>query len=62
LRLGNCLIVHWIFAAGTLTMALNPTDRPDDIVCTIDRRPVSTGDFSQQGQVLRLGAWTAVVW
>jgi len=61
-RIGNCLIVNWMFEAGTLTMALNPTDQPHDIACQINGNPVSTGDFSQDGEVLRLGPWSAVVW
>jgi len=61
-RIGNCLIVNWMFEAGTLTMALNPTDQPHDIACRINGHPVSTGDFSQDGEVLRLGGWSAVAW
>ncbi len=61
-RIGNCLIVNWMFEAGTLTMALNPTDQPHDIACAISGNPVSTGDFSQDGEVLRLGPWSAVAW
>jgi maltooligosyltrehalose trehalohydrolase len=61
-RIGNCLIVNWMFEAGTLTMALNPTDQPQDLPCRITNDPVSTGDFSQDGDVLRLGPWSAVAW
>lgn len=61
-RQGNCLVVNWVFEAGTLSMALNPTDAPADMACVVRDWPVSTGAFSQQGEVLRLGAWSAVVW
>ena len=61
-RQGNALIITWRFEAGHLTMALNPQDMPTDIACVIDRGPVHSGDFSQHGEVLRLGAWSAVAW
>jgi 1,4-alpha-glucan branching enzyme len=61
-RIGNCLIINWVFERGTITMAMNPTDHPYDIPCEITSHPVSTGEFSQHGNVLRLGAWSAVVW
>ena len=61
-RQGNCLIINWIFEAGTLSMALNPTNGPMDVGCSIWGDPVSTGEFSQHGEVLRLSAWTAVAW
>jgi 1,4-alpha-glucan branching enzyme len=61
-RQGNCLIINWKFEAGTLSMALNPTDSPMDIGCLICGPPVATGDFAQHGEVLRLGSWAAVVW
>jgi len=61
-RQGNCIIVTWVFEAGTLSMALNPTNAPADIACEINRTPVSTGHLSQAGEVLRLGPWSAVAW
>ena len=61
-RQGNCLIVNWMFEAGTLTMALNPAAFPNDIACTVTGHAVSTGDWSQYGEVLRLGPWSAVAW
>lgn len=61
-RRGNCLIVSWIFEAGTLSMALNPTKSPADIGCIVTGPAVSTGSFHQHGEVLRLGAWSAVAW
>jgi 1,4-alpha-glucan branching enzyme len=61
-RQGNCLIVNWTFEAGVLTMALNPTAAPADINCTIVGTPLSTGEFSQRGEVLQFGAWSAVAW
>lgn len=61
-RQGTAIVVNWIFEAGTLTMALNPSDRPADIGCVITGSPLSTGQFSQDGQVLRLCAWSAVAW
>lgn len=61
-RQGNAIIVNWVFETGTLSMALNPTDRPVDIACIITAAPVSSGDYSQHGEVLRLSAWSAVVW
>lgn len=61
-RQGNGLIVTWQFDAGHLSMAINAQDNPIDLACVIDRQPVHTGDFSQHGDVLRLGAWSAVAW
>lgn len=59
---GNCILVSWVFRNGTLTMALNPSDQPADLTCSIDNTPVSTGEYSQNGAVLRLGPWSAVAW
>ena len=61
-RSGTCLLVSWIFQNGTLSMALNPSDHPADLICSIDNQAVSTGDYSQDGPVLRLAPWTAVSW
>jgi 1,4-alpha-glucan branching enzyme len=61
-RQGTAIVVSWIFEAGTLTMALNPSDLPASIVCGITALPVSTGAFSQQGEVLSLSPWSAVAW
>ena len=61
-RQGNTLIVTWEFAAGTLSLALNPTSKPQDLACNIYRHPISTGHYAQQGEVLRLGPWSAVAW
>lgn len=61
-RQGKAIVVSWVFAAGVLTMALNPSDHPADIACVITAPPVSSGDFSQHGELLRLGPWSAVCW
>jgi 1,4-alpha-glucan branching enzyme len=61
-RHDNCLIVNWVFEAGTLSIALNPTGQPQDLPCIIRGNPVSTGEYAQHGEVLRLGAWSAVAW
>ena len=61
-RQGNAIVVNWVFETGTLSMALNPSDHPADIACIITTAPVSTGDYSQHGEVLRLSAWSAVAW
>lgn len=61
-RQGQCLIVNWIFEGGILSMALNPNSHPADLNCLIKGHPVSTGAFSQNGDVLRLGACSAVSW
>ena len=61
-RHGQGIIVNWMFHAGTLTLALNPTAAPIDIPCLILDAPVYTGDFQQHGDVLRLGPWSAVAW
>lgn len=61
-RQGSALVVSWIFEAGVLTMALNPSDRPANIACVVTNTPVTTGDFTQQGEVLRLSPWSAVAW
>ena len=61
-RQGTAIVVSWIFEAGVLTMALNASDRPADIACVVTGPPITTGDFTQHGEVLRLGAWSAVAW
>jgi len=61
-RQGPCIIVTWEFAAGWITMALNSSDWAHDIACTIRAMPVATGRFDQNGETLRLGAWSAVAW
>ena len=61
-RHGQGLIVNWMFQAGTLTLALNPTAAPIDMPCLIQGAPVSSGDFHQHGEVLRLGPWSAIAW
>ena len=61
-RQGNSIIVTWEFEAGRISMALNPTSAPVDLACTISRDHVTTGSISVQGDVLRLGPWSAVSW
>jgi maltooligosyltrehalose trehalohydrolase len=61
-RQGNCLIVTWVFEAGELSMALNPTETTADIGCTVDRPVVSSGGVTIDGSVLRLSSWSAVAW
>jgi len=61
-RQGNCLIVSWVFEAGTLTLALNPTAAPCDIACMVGAAPVSSGSFAQQAERLHLAPWSAVAW
>jgi len=61
-RQGNGLIVTWVFEAGQLSMALNPTDEAIEMDCCIASAPVSTGTAAIEGEVLRLGAWSAVSW
>jgi hypothetical protein len=55
-------VVTWEFEAGWLTIAVNPSDWAHDIACRITAMPVATGWFDQNGETLRLGAWTAVAW
>ncbi|NMA98555.1 MAG: malto-oligosyltrehalose trehalohydrolase [Phyllobacteriaceae bacterium] len=62
LRIGNALILNWIFEAGTLSMALNPNDEPAKFECEPGPGTVHTGEFSQSGNMLRLTPWTAVSW
>lgn len=59
---GHAIVVSWIFDGGTLTMAINAADHPADIACTVTTPPLSTGSFSQKGDVLELGPWSAVAW
>jgi maltooligosyltrehalose trehalohydrolase len=61
-RQGNGLVVNWTFEAGVLSMALNPTDAPIDLACDILGSPVTTGDFGQHADLLRLGPWSGVAW
>lgn len=61
-RQGTALVVSWIFEAGVLTMALNASDFPSDIACVITGVAMTTGTYEQQGEILRLGPWSAVAW
>lgn len=61
-RQGNSIIVTWEFEAGHISMALNPTPDPVDLACIVTRDHVTTGSISVQGDVLRLGPWSAVSW
>jgi 1,4-alpha-glucan branching enzyme len=61
-RHDQCLVVTWEFEAGWLTLALNPSDWAHDISCSVRAMPVTTGWFDQNGETLRLGAWSAVAW
>lgn len=61
-RQGDCILVTWIFDAGTLSMALNPTAKPCQINAAVDGMPVATGTFHHSGETLSLGAWSAIVW
>lgn len=61
-RQGTAIVVSWIFEAGVLTMALNASDNPSDLACLVTNAPITTGDHSQQGDVLRLGPWSAIAW
>jgi maltooligosyltrehalose trehalohydrolase len=61
-RAGSGIVVNWIFEAGTLSIALNPSDRPVDIFCVLTAVPISTGEYAQNGELLRLGAWAGVAW
>ncbi|QYO76077.1 DUF3459 domain-containing protein [Devosia salina] len=61
-RQGAAIVVSWLFEAGVLSMALNPSSEPVDIACVITAPPVSTGTHSRHGESLRLEAWSAVCW
>ena len=56
------IVVTWEFEAGWLTMALNPSDQAHDMPCAITGMPVATGDYSQNGEMLRLNSWSALAW
>lgn len=61
-RYGNAVIINWVFAGGTLSMALNPGDQPVELQCLLPEDVVSTGDFHRNCDVLQLGPWAAVSW
>jgi len=61
-RRDQCIVVTWEFEAGWLTIAVNPSDWAHDIACRITAMPVATGWYDQNGETLRLGAWSAVAW
>src|SRR5690606_27250533 len=61
-RQGNCLILNWTFAAGILSLVVNPTDATQDCACLICSRSIARGHYEQHGDVLRLGPWAAVAW
>ena len=56
------IVVTWEFEAGWLTMALNPSDQAHDMPCAITGMPVATGDYNQNGEMLRLNSWSALAW
>lgn len=43
-------------------MALNPTGYVADLACHVTGAPLSSGWFSCDGPVLRLGPWSAIIW
>ncbi|WIY52012.1 hypothetical protein O9Z70_11025 [Devosia sp. YIM 151766] len=51
-----------VFEAGILIMALNASDFPADLACVVTGTPITTGEFIQQGELVRLGAWSALAW
>ena len=61
-RIGNAIIVNWVFQAGTLSMALNPTDEPAEVKCKVRGRAVCTGSYEAGGETLRLAPWSSVAW
>jgi maltooligosyltrehalose trehalohydrolase len=62
-RQDKALCVSWIFTAGTLTMALNPSDTRQTLACNITSDTVmSTGNYSCENAVLNLDPWSAVAW
>jgi maltooligosyltrehalose trehalohydrolase len=60
--IGGGIIVNWLFEAGTLSMALNPTEEPIELACELRGRAVSTGSYEAEGEKLRLAPWSAVAW
>jgi malto-oligosyltrehalose trehalohydrolase len=61
-RQGNGLVVTWIFEAGELSMALNPTAGAITLTCEIGNSPVHSGEYGVEGELLTLGAWSAIAW
>ena len=61
-RHDRCIVVTWEFAAGWLSLALNPSDQAEDVACSVPPEAVSTGAFEQHDGTLRLGPWSAVAW
>jgi malto-oligosyltrehalose trehalohydrolase len=61
-RHDQCLVITWGFEAGWLSIALNPSDEAHDMVCEAGAAPVGTGSYEQDGETLRLGAWSAIAW
>jgi len=61
-RQGDAIIVNWVFAAGTLSMALNPTDAAATLACEVTGRMVSTGRCEVEGAVVHLASWSAIAW
>ncbi|MGN6486368.1 MAG: alpha-amylase family glycosyl hydrolase [Devosia sp.] len=61
-RQGDGIIVNWVFQAGTLSMALNPTDAPIALDCLVRGRAVCAGSYAAAGESLQLAPWSAVAW
>jgi len=61
-RQGDGIIVNWVFQAGTLSMALNPTDEAIELACEVRGRAVCTGSYEAEDETLRLAPWSAVAW
>jgi maltooligosyltrehalose trehalohydrolase len=56
------VIVNWRFERGTLSLVYNASSTSQDMPCLVQGAPVSTGDYHQYGEVLRLGPWSALAW
>lgn len=61
-RQGTAIVVSWTFEAGISSMALNPSDEAAEIACVVTGEALSSGDFSQNGEILRLAPWSALCW
>ncbi len=61
-RIGRAIRVSWLYEAGTLVMALNPSDTSHDLPWAIAEDVLCTGIFERRPDGVRLGSWSAIAW
>ena len=61
-RQGSGIICTWQYEAGCHNMALNPTGATIEMSFQSPDPATTVGTFDRDGERVRLGPWSAVVW